>query len=419
MAVRLNPIFRPLVKAKRFKVLYGGRGGGKSWAAGHVLVSQASKQRLKIVCARAFQNSIAESSKELIESCIRMQGLEDQFKITEKEITNRVTGSRFIFIGIERNPGAVKSLEGCDICWVEEANQIGRKALDMLIPTIRKPNSEIWFTFNPDIEDDPVYADFVKNPRDDAVLVKINYTNNPDCPQVLIDEAERCRVISESRYRKIWLGEPGWPYEALYTPDDFPIVDDPEYDVVFAITDTAMVGKPDADGTAITIWGGKFGDANSAYITLLDWDKRQVDGRLLKDMVTPFIASANAYAQAKIEQGRACNYAGLWVEAKGSGLILLQQLEASRVLCHPLDRKQWGHRSKGDRALGTSHIIKSRQVRISRHAYEKTINFKGTIENHFYREVKNFRLSVRDQEDDLVDNLNYAVIMFWELESDD
>lgn len=419
MAVKLNPLFKPLIKAKRFKVMYGGRGGGKSWAAAHVLVMQSNKQRLKIVCARAFQNSIAESSKELIESCIRQQRLESRFKITEKEIVHVITGARFIFIGIERNPGAVKSLEGCDICWVEEANQIGRKALDMLLPTIRKPNSEIWFTFNPDLEEDPVYNDFVKNQRDDAVLIPINYTDNPDCPQVLIDEAERCRALSESRYRHIWLGEPGWPDEALYHIDDFPIVDDPVYDVVFVIADTAMVGKPDADGTAITIWGGQYGDANSARLTLLDWDKRQIDGRLLKDMTLPFISSAQAYAEAMTARRRACHYAGAWIEAKGSGIILLQQLEAIGKTCQPLDRKHWTNRAKGDRAVGASHIIKSHQVQISRAAYEKTINFKGSIENHLLRELKNFRVSVREQEDDLVDNVNYAVILFWELENDD
>lgn len=418
-AVRLNPKFRPLTQPYRFKVMYGGRGGGKSWAAALVLVSHANKQRIKVVCARAFQNSIAESSKELVEACIRKLGLEYRFKITEKEIINVVTKSRFIFIGIERNPGAVKSLEGCDICWVEEANQVGRKALDMLIPTIRKNKSEIWFTFNPEIEEDPVYKDFVTNTPDNCVLIKINYTDNPDCPQVLIDEANRCKMLSEARYRHIWLGEPGWPDEALYSADDFPVVDDPQYDVVFVTADTAMVGKPDADGTGICIWGATYGPDHTRTLTLLDWDKRQVDGRLLGDMVKPFIRSAQSYAQQRMADGYDCEYKGIWIEAKGSGIMLLQSLEAENVMCFPLDGRHWGQRAKGDRAIGTSTIIKNQQVQFSRHAAEKMVNFKGSNENHFYRELKSFRTAIREQEDDLIDNLNYAVILVWELGDND
>lgn len=417
--VKMNPIFKPLTDPMRFKVLYGGRGGGKTWAVGFILAHQSNRQRIKIVCARAFQNSIAESSKEMIESCIRMLGIEHRFKITEKEIINIHTKSRFIFIGIERNPGAVKSLEGADICWVEEANQCGRDAIDMLIPTIRKPNSEVWFSFNPELDTDPVYVDFVTNKPDNCTLIKVNYTDNPDCPQVLLDEAERCKALSESRYRHIWLGEPGWPDEALYSLDDFPVIENPAYDMVFVTADTAMVGKPDADGTAICVWGATYGSPNERRLVLLDWDKRQVDGRLLADMVKPFIQSAQSYVFERMQAGHECEYKGIWIEAKGSGIMLLQSLEAENVDCFQLDGRHWGARAKGDRAIGTSTIVKNRQVQFSRHAAEKVVNFKGSIENHFYRELKSFRTAIREQEDDLIDNLNYAVILTWELGDND
>lgn len=190
----------------RFKVAYGGRGGGKSHdAAGSILI-RGTQQRIFVVCLREFQNTLEESVYRLLCNKIRtFPQLQYFYQIKSNKIVGR-NGSEIIFTGL-RDAANIKSLEGADIAWVEEAQHISKASLEILIPTIRKAGSEIWFTFNPLNESDPVYHRFVVNKDERAIVVKINYTDNPNAEQELLDEAEACRKYDASRYAHIWLGE--------------------------------------------------------------------------------------------------------------------------------------------------------------------------------------------------------------------
>ena len=137
-----------LFKPCRYKVLYGGRGSGKSWAMARALLLLATQKTLRVLCVREVQNSIAESVHKLLSQQIEILGLQQFFEIQNTTIFSRINGSEFIFEGIKHNVTKIKSMEGIDICWVEEAQSITKQSIDILTPTIRKENSQIIFTFN-------------------------------------------------------------------------------------------------------------------------------------------------------------------------------------------------------------------------------------------------------------------------------
>lgn len=206
--VHLGQKYLDLFKPSRHKAYYGGRGGAKSHAFATALVILASRHSLRIVCARQFQNSIRDSVKELLENKIKAMGLEDQFKILEREIEHHKTGSRFTFIGLDRNPDSAKSLEGADICWVEEARTISQRSLEILIPTIRKPGSEIWWSWNPEFREDPVDEYFrggLLPP--DTIIHYVGIEDNPwFFHTALPDEMFHMKQGNPKRYQHIWLG---------------------------------------------------------------------------------------------------------------------------------------------------------------------------------------------------------------------
>ncbi|HCQ0422302.1 TPA: PBSX family phage terminase large subunit [Escherichia coli] len=145
----INPIFEPFIEAHRYKVAKGGRGSGKSWAIARLLVEAARRQPVRILCARELQNSISDSVIRLLEDTIEREGYSAEFEIQRSMIRHLGTNAEFMFYGIKNNPTKIKSLEGIDICWVEEAEAVTKESWDILIPTIRKPFSEIWVSFNP------------------------------------------------------------------------------------------------------------------------------------------------------------------------------------------------------------------------------------------------------------------------------
>lgn len=140
---------------------------------------------------------------------MKSMGVEHLFEFTEREIRHIGNGTTFIFKGI-RNSSVddIKSCEGVDYCWIEEGQNITGNSLDVLIPTIRKKGSEIWISFNPDMENDAVYKEFVVKLRDDCILVKINYDENPDCPDEIKKDAADMLKTDPAKYRHIYLGEP-------------------------------------------------------------------------------------------------------------------------------------------------------------------------------------------------------------------
>lgn len=201
------PKFKPLFQPKRYKTFHGGRGGAKSWAAARALVIMAASKKLRILCTREVQNSIKDSVHKLLKDQIEMLGLNPWFRITNESITS-ASGSEFLFKGLRFDPLGIKSTEGVDICWVEEAQSVSSDSWAILIPTIRKEGSEIWVTFNPGEESDPTYQRFIVTPPDDSITVEVNYYDNPYLPETLRKEMEYCKRVDYEAYEHIWLGKP-------------------------------------------------------------------------------------------------------------------------------------------------------------------------------------------------------------------
>lgn len=197
--------FRGLKERHRYKVFYGGRGSGKSWSIARFLLALSISRRITILCCREIQNSLADSVYQLLIEQIQLLNISSYFNITKSEITTSI-GSRFIFKGLYRNIRSIKSIEGIDIAWVEEAEGISQESLDFLIPTVRKEGSEIWFTFNPDQKDDPVYNNFVTTEREDVYKAKVNFTENINFPEVLKKEMDWDREHDPEKYSWIWEG---------------------------------------------------------------------------------------------------------------------------------------------------------------------------------------------------------------------
>lgn len=213
VAIKIAKPFKLLFSPSRYKVFYGGRGGAKSWAFAQALVLLAMQKPLRVLCARELQVSIADSVHKLLADQIEALGLSARFEVTRQSIRS-VNGSEFIFKGLRHNATEIKSLEGVDICWCEEAQVVSKESWDLLIPTIRKQGSEIWISFNPGRPDDETYKRFVLEPPDDAVVVKVGWQDNPWFPDTLRREMEYCRRISPDDFRHIWEGEPSVLTEA-------------------------------------------------------------------------------------------------------------------------------------------------------------------------------------------------------------
>ena len=163
MSVTMNPYLKDFWKTKsRNKILYGGRTSSKSWDTAAHAVRLSSNLTLKFLCIRQFQSSIKESVYSLILSQIERFGLLSEYKITDTSITHNITGSTFLFFGIARNISEIKSTEGVDILWIEEAHNLNKEQWEIINPTIRKENSEIWIVFNPNNRTDFVFQRFIE-----------------------------------------------------------------------------------------------------------------------------------------------------------------------------------------------------------------------------------------------------------------
>jgi phage terminase large subunit len=189
----------------RYRVLYGGRGGAKSWGVARALLVLGASKPMRVLCAREFQASISDSVHRLLGDQIRDMGLTEFYEIQQTRIIGK-NGTEFLFAGLKHNIASLKSFEGVDICWVEEAQTVSSTSWDVLIPTIRKDGSEIWITFNPSLETDPTYQRFVVNPPAGAIVRKINWSDNPWFPTVLRDEMEYLKYSDPDAYLNVWEG---------------------------------------------------------------------------------------------------------------------------------------------------------------------------------------------------------------------
>lgn len=200
--------FLPLLGKQRFQGAKGGRGGAKSRFFADLLVEDMISQHTRAACVREVQNSIKDSVKQLIEDSIRRFGVSHRFKITEREIVCPSTDSLAIFRGLQNHTAtSIKSLEGFNRPWYEEAQSLTKRSLELAIPTFRTPGTQQRFSWNPDLPTDPVDTFFRENEGDsDFVCVEVNYPDNPWFPEDLRKDMERDRQRDPDKYGHIWLG---------------------------------------------------------------------------------------------------------------------------------------------------------------------------------------------------------------------
>jgi phage terminase large subunit len=201
-------LIAPLFQAKnRYIVLYGGRGGGKSHGIAMSLLIKAANTPLRILCCREFMSSIKNSVHKLLCDKIIELGLQDRY-IVERSAIYGKNGSEFSFDGIRNNVSGLKSYEGYNIAYCTEAANFSKHSWDTLIPTIRRPGSQIIIDFNPELATDETYRRFVVNPPPDSVVIKINFDENPFFPEVLRHEADYMQQTDPDGYQNVWLGHP-------------------------------------------------------------------------------------------------------------------------------------------------------------------------------------------------------------------
>lgn len=190
---------------KRYKVLKGGRGSAKSWSVARALLIRGMRQKQRALCCRELQRSIKESVHQLLANQIVALGLQDFYSVLNTEIRGR-RGTSFGFAGLRHNATEIKSYEDADIAWVEEAQVVSKHSWEILIPTIRNDGSEIWVTFNPELEDDETYKRFVLQPPGESIVVDMNWRDNPWFPEVLRREMEEKFERDPDGALHIWEG---------------------------------------------------------------------------------------------------------------------------------------------------------------------------------------------------------------------
>ena len=199
---KLKFLFQPM----RYKVARGGRGSAKSWSFARALLIQGTAKPLRVLCTREIQKSIKDSVHKLLCDQIQTLGLGSFYQVLEQEIRG-INGTLIIFAGLAQHTVlSIKSYEGIDICWIEEGQVITKRSLSILLPTIRKGNSEVWISYNPELETDEVHQQFTINKPEDCISVLVNYHDNPWFPGVLEKERLRCLKNDPDDYDNIWEG---------------------------------------------------------------------------------------------------------------------------------------------------------------------------------------------------------------------
>lgn len=265
---KLLPIIKDF-NSYRYFLIEGGRGGGKSQAVGRLLLYIAEKKKIRIVCGRETQKSIAESVYSLLSDLVLKYNL--NFEVFAQKITHRETNTDINFRGF-REQGAfnIQGMEGIDVVWIDESQAITKETLDVLIPTIRKDKAKIFFTMNRHVHDDPVFETFIS--RKDCLHIHLDYFDNPFCTQALINEANECKIKSEADYNHIWLGQPlSQSEDAVFGHDE--------------LQRTKLAKYPARPGYGLKIAGfdiARFGDDKCAVVILqqmgsLHWEVVHVD----------------------------------------------------------------------------------------------------------------------------------------------
>lgn len=219
--------FKPLFSSGwREAAIYGGRFSLKSHTVARYLLIRARMAKTRVACFREFQNSIVESSHQLLADLIKLYGL-NEFEVTKNSIINKLNGSDFIFKGLYNNDQTIKSIEGIDIAWVEEAQTVSNTSLEVLTPTVRKDGSQIIYTYNRLLEDDPVHQRLVIEGRPNTLVINVNYDialKYGWMPEVSRLEMEDDKAKRPALYKHKWLGEPSNVERKIYR--DWAIIDE-------------------------------------------------------------------------------------------------------------------------------------------------------------------------------------------------
>ena len=245
-----------LFKPKRYKVLYGGRGGAKSHTIARYLLVEGMRSKHRFLCTRELQGSIQDSVHKLLSDIINSEpALSDYYDVQKATIVGK-NGTEFLFKGLKHNITEVKSTEGITKCWVEEAEKVSDQSWEVLIPTIRDAGSEIIVSFNPKNLTDPTYQRFVVNATDDMVVKKVSWRDNPFFPDVLKAEAEKLKKQDADAYNHIWEGEPDLRRNgAVYAKQ-----------ILAARDDKRITRVPyDPSCEVFTAWDLGFGDATAIW----------------------------------------------------------------------------------------------------------------------------------------------------------
>lgn len=339
--VDLIPKMRPFAKPARHKVAHGGRGGGKSQTIATMLVLRGLERPIRWLCTREVQKSIKESVHRLLADTIRRLGLGEFYDIQETTIKG-ANGTEFLFAGLrDHTIESIKSYEGCDGAWIEEANKVSSRSANVLIPTIRKDGSELWWSFNPDQDSDYVYDRFVKHKDEDAVVVEINWRDNPWFPQVLDVERRKLKAINADLYEHIWEGKLRTLAGLLFKRKWFRFYDTlPSNLSLYMASDYAGARDADSDREPDFTEHGIGGLDDHGNLYLADWWSEQAD---------PEVWINAACQMVKRRKPK------LWFEEKGMILRALDSSITKRlreldtfVMRYPLASAG----SKAERALG-------------------------------------------------------------------
>lgn len=207
LQVPVAEVFKPLLKPARYKGAHGGRSSGKSVFFADLALVRGIQRKTDILACREFQKSMRESVHKLLESRIQALGLESHYTVQQDRILS-AKGGRIVFVGLhDTTAHSIKSYADFDVAWVEEAQTLSQRSLDILRPTIRKDGSELWFSWNPSAATDPVDILLRSDDRpSDSIVVQANYTDNPWSPAVMIEEAAYDQKRDPSKFAHVWLG---------------------------------------------------------------------------------------------------------------------------------------------------------------------------------------------------------------------
>ncbi|MDF7674757.1 PBSX family phage terminase large subunit [Acetobacteraceae bacterium ESL0709] len=415
-------IFEPLLRKARYKGAYGGRCSGKSHFFAQLLIEECLRRPpLRAVCIREVQKSMRFSVKQLISDYIIRYDLSALFDV-QRELIQTPDGGVIIFQGMQDHTAeSIKSLEGFDIAWVEEAQTLSDHSLKLLCPTIRKKDSELWFSWNPNRETDPVDRFFRHNRMEhdsDVICVKANYSDNPWFDETMERARLRDRKGNLAEYEWIWEGGYRTSIGAYFKPESF--LENGEavrfpapVDYVFATLDTSLKGGYGNDGTAICYFAvNKHASSLPGRypLTVLDWDIVEMEAASLPQWLPTIYEKLQelSFLTKSRELSRP-----LYIEDKAAGCALLQACRTKGWPSLAIDSKLTSL-GKDVRAFNLARYVNKDMIRISDHAWEKTASFCGETTNHLRKQLFDFVMGdthSHNRHDDLLDCLCYGAAL--------